>query len=245
MRRWVIFLVSAVCLCVPLTASAQSFRANNPDGDKFVFARSFITGLGYYGKLDTRLKAEAKAGNSYVHDVKVIKELVKARTLDNTELRVAKNYLVKYLDSGNMLIRKVAYNAIAAYEQHIIVSSKERRLWQSYQRFRETGLPKDFNMEEFARGMMSLSEERKAAAIAVLEAVVMFKTVLLSAERCADEKCRELALTEVEREKLLKKLDVFSDGNTDWGVRKGQRTFEAAVAAIREILEDTLYASRP
>ncbi len=245
MRRWVTVLLCALCLAIPLTASAQSFRENNPDGEKYVFARSFIAGLGYYGKLDMRLKAEERAGNSYMRNIKVVKALVEARTLDNTELRVAKNYLVKYLDSRNLLIRKVAYNTIGAYQQHIIVSSSERRLWQSYQRFLEKGVPRKFDRESFARQMATLSEGRKAAAIAVLAAVVMFKAVLLSAQRCADEACHELALTAAEREKLVRKLDGFAGNNTDWGIKEGQATFEAAVAAIREILEDTIFVSQP
>ncbi len=244
MRVIVIALLCVAGLVFPLAASAQSFRVNNPDVDKVAFARSFISSLGYYGKLDLRLRAESGAGDSYTRDIKVVKALVDGRTLDNTELRVAKNYLVKYVESRNMLIRKVAYDAMAAYEQHIIVSSRERRLWQMYQRFKERGVPRDMNENEFKQQMAVLAEDRKAAALGILHAVVMFRTVLLSAERCSDENCRELALTEGERGKLVKKLDVFAADRTAWGMKAGQGTFEAAVAAVREVLEDPVFVSR-
>jgi hypothetical protein len=245
MRRAMTVLLCAVGLLSPQWASAQSFRENNPDVDKFAFAKSFITSLGYYGKLDIRLRSETGAGDSYARDVKVVKALVEGRTLDNTELRVAKNYLVKYVDSRNMLIRKVAYDAMAAYEQHIIVSSRERRLWQMYQRFKEKGVPSDLNEDAFKQQMGVLAEDRKAAAMGMLRAVVMFRAVLLSAERCSDENCRDLALTESERGKLVKKLDAFAGDRTAWGMKPGQGTFEAAVAAVREVLEDPVFVSRP
>jgi CheY-like chemotaxis protein len=215
-----------------------SFQQYNPDVDKFAFAKSFISSLSYYGRLNQRLTKEAAVGDQFDKDLSVIKMLVDDRTLDNTELRIAKNYLLKYATSKNLLIRKVAYDAMLAYEQNITVSSAERRLWDAYYRFKKMGLPKNLNEADFKKQMESLAHDRKVAGMAVLQSVMMFKTVVLSAKLCPDENCQDLALTQAEREKLLQKLDAFAGDNMAWGVKAGQGTFEAAIASVREILED-------
>jgi hypothetical protein len=132
-----------------------------------------------------------------------------------------------------------------AYEQNITVSSAERRLWDAYYRFKKMGLPKNLNERDFKRQMESLAHDRKVAGIAVLETVMMFKAVMLSAKSCPDENCQDLALTQAERDKLLQKLDAFAGDKMAWGVKAGQGTFEAAIASVREILEDSAYVSVP
>ncbi len=223
---------------------AQPFKQLNPDIDKYAFAKTLIISLSYYGRVDQRLIAEQKIGDNYSKDLKALKTLVDDRTMDNTDLRVAKNYLMKYADSKNILIRKVAYDLAVAYENHILVSSKERRLWQAYYKFKSQGKPKDLNEPQFKRQMELLARDRKAVALSVLEQVVMLKKVILSAERCNDENCQELALTQKERDKLVEKLDSFARENTAWGMKAGQGTFEATIASVREVLEDPLFVSR-
>jgi hypothetical protein len=231
----------------PLVAAQQapsSFKQLNPDIDKFDFAKTFITSLSYYGKMDKRLVEEQKAGDQFAQEPKALKAIIDNRTNDNTDLRVAKNYLVKYASSKNMLIRKVAYDLAVAYENHILVSSKERSMWQAYYKFKSTGIPKDLNEPEFKRQMENLARDRRSAALSVLEQVMMLKKVILSAARCADENCQELALTQRERDKLVTKLDSFAKDNRAWGMKAGQGTFEAAIASVREVLEDPLFVSR-
>ncbi len=216
--------------------NATSFQQYNPDIDKYTFAKSYIASLDYYGRLTRRLAAEKPVADKFAVDVKVVQTMIDDRTLDNTELRVAKNYLLKYATARNMLIRKVAYDTAVAYEQNIQLSSKERRLWQAYLQFKKTGRPKELDEAGFKDQLERLAQDRKGAGMAVLDAVVMFKKVLLSAKDCANEDCHVLALTQVEREKLAGKLDDFAPDNRAWGAKAGQGTFEAAIASVREVL---------
>lgn len=245
----VLLILSLPCVAfaapAPVPPVKTSFQENNPDIDKFAFAKSFIASLSYYGRLQQRLAEEKKIGNKFDQDPGIIRKFVDNRTLDNTELRIAKNYLLKYARSRNMLIRRVAYDAVIAYEQNIDVSSSERRLWDAYHRFKKMGLPGDLNENEFKRQMLALAQDRKTSGMAVLQAVMMFKTVLLSASACQDENCQGLALTSSERKKLLQRLDSFAGDNMAWGVKAGQGTFEAAIASVREVLEDSAYVSVP
>jgi hypothetical protein len=244
MRRIVFVVLCSFLLALPARA-ATPFQENNPDVDKFAFAKSYIASLSYYGRLDKRLAQEAAFGDKYDRDLPTIKVLIDDRTLDNTELRVARNYLGKYAASKNMLIRKVAYDAMTAYEQHIFLSSREKRLWEAYYKFKKLAMPGGLNEAEFKKQMESLARDRKGAALGVLRTVLLFKTVLLSAARCQDETCHDLALTQSQRDKLVKKLDAFAPENTEWGMKPGQATFEAAVASVREVLEDPVYVPIP
>ena len=239
------FASSAFAATETVKTLKTPFQEYNPDIDKFAFAKSYITSLSYYGRLSQRLAAEKQTGSNFDQDVNTIKTFVDNRTLDNTELRIAKNYLPRYASSKNLLIRRVAYDTIVAYEQNIAVSSAERRLWQAYYRFKKMGVPRDLNENELKKQMASLARDKKTAGMAVLEAVMMFKKVILSAKLCQDEDCKNLALTQGERDKLLKKLDGFAGDNMAWGVKAGQGTFDAAVASVREILEDSIYVSIP
>ena len=107
------------------------------------------------------------------------------------------------------------------------------------------GVPRNLNEADFKKEMAILANDRKTSGMALLEAVMMFKKVLLSAKACQDENCQDLALTQAEREKLLQKLDSFAGDNMAWGMKPGQGTFEAAIASVREILEDSAYVSVP
>ncbi len=219
------------------------FQEYNPDINKYDFAKSFITSLEYYSRLKKRLDAEQAIGDKYDEDLPTIQTFVDNRTLDNTELRVARNYLSRYASSKNMLIRRVAYDAMMAYERNLLVSSRERQLWKVYYRFKKAGIPRDLSLVEFRKQLESLARDRKSAGIALLEAVIMLQKVILSAASCADENCMDLVLTQIQRDKLLEKLNVFAGDNMVWGIKSGQGTFEAAVASLREVLEDPVYVS--
>jgi CheY-like chemotaxis protein len=242
-----LFTLPSPVFAAPLTAGAAKtpFQQYNPDIDKFAFSKSFIASLSYYGRLNARLVREQETGDKFDQDLNVLKTFIDNRTLDNIELRIAKNYLSKYAQSRNLFIRKVAYDAMLAYEQNITVSSAERRLWEAYYRFKKMGVPKDLNEGDFKDQMARLARDRKVARMAVLEAVMMFKKVLLSAKSCEDEHCENLALTPAQRDKLIEKLDDFAGDNMAWGIKDGQGTFEAAIASVREVLEDPAYVSVP
>ena len=252
MIRPLIVLTLMLCLAaVPVRAAAPAaapaanqFKELNPDIDKYAFAKSYIQSLSYYGRLTKRLEQEKSVGDKYEADLAAVQTILDNRTLDNTELRVAKNYLLKYAQARNMLIRRVAYDTMVAYENHILLSSRERQLWTAYYQFKSKGVPRDLNEMEFKRQIANLARDRKNVSLSLLQQIMIFQKVLLSARLCESEDCKSLALTQAERDKLVAKLDVFASDNMAWGMKPGQGTFEAAVAALRELLEDPLYVSR-
>jgi hypothetical protein len=255
--RAVLFLTFFL-LALPVRAQENDFKKANPDIDKYSFANDFITSLSYYNRVALRFKAqekakaaeasraaakpEAPADQKAVID-KILKT-IKDCTLDNTELRIARNYLTKFQSSGNVFIQSVAQKAIDAYDRFLGLNFRERDLWMGFYRFKTTNLPANYSESDFVSSQVGLALEKKEMAKGLLEASVLFQKVLLSAQRCESDDCKELALTKEERYKLIKKLDSFASGTMDWGMKAGHTTLEGCVASLREILEDPLFLSK-
>jgi hypothetical protein len=201
--------------------------------------------LSYYNRVDLRFKDEekAKTGEGQKADVVLIRKFIENRTFDNTELRIARNYLTKYSSARNVFIRKVANQAMAAYDQLLLFNNREQGLWQGFYRFKTKNAPPDFNEHDFVVKQVGLALGKKEVAKSLLTASMLVQKVLLSSQRCESDVCKELALTQEERDKLIKKLDSFANGNLDWGLKAGQTTIQGCVAALREVLEDPLYKS--
>jgi len=226
-------------------AQEESFKTYNSDIDKYSFAKSFIVGLGYYHRVADRLAKEEAVAAGEKDELGAAKVYITYRTLDNAELRIAKNYLAKYLESSNGLVHSIARDTVAVYDRLLAMSLRERELWQVFLSYRSTGQPDDFSDEEFGAEQVATAREKKEVAKELIRQSILMTKALLSAERCENEDCYELALNDDERHKLIQKLDEFSQGNMAWGMKPGQSTIEACVASIREVLEDPVYVSRP
>ncbi|MBF0569530.1 MAG: hypothetical protein HQL18_01995 [Candidatus Omnitrophica bacterium] len=243
-KNFISFTIAVLLGVLPVLAQQASFQQYNPDVDKYVFTSSFITSLSYFNRVALRLKGEAQLKVGTSTDEKMIKSFMDDRTLDNTELRIARNYLTRYAKSRNALIGKVASRAIEAYDKVLAISVKEKELWQEFHSYKLAGKPKDFDEERFVRQQVFQASEKKAAAKGLIEASALIRPVLLSAALCENDACMSLAITQVERDKLNSKLDSFARASMDWGMKEGQSTIEACVALIREVLEDKIYISK-
>jgi hypothetical protein len=201
--------------------------------------------LSYYARVDLRLKDEekAKAEGEFKTDTALIRKFIENRTLDNTELRIARNYLTKYSSSRNMFIRKIADQAVVAYDQFLVHNSREREYWLEFYSFKTKNVPAGYDEEGFVARQVGLALQKKEVAKSLLTASALVQKVLLSSQRCESDACMELALTQEERDKLVKKLDSVANNTQDWGLKAGQTTIQGCVAALREVLEDPLYKS--
>ena len=225
-------------------AEGNPFKTKNPDIDKYPFVKNFIVGLGYYHRVAERLKQEADVSTAAGSELRAIQVFIDDRTLDNTELRIARNYLTSFSSSRNGLIRKVAQDTIATYDKLIAMSVSERDLWQSFYEFKKKQKTQHIDEKDFIHQQMEIALDKKEVAKGLLEASHLIHTVLLSAEKCESDGCPNLAITQQERDKLIEKLDVFARNNMAWGMKEGQSTVEACEAAIREVLEDPVYLSK-
>lgn len=225
-------------------AGDSSFQKYNPDVDKYPFVRDFILSVGYFKRVSERQAAEGVLKEQEGDSLVLIRKCIEDRTLDNTEIRIARNYLARFSNSSNGLIRKVARQAVAAYDGVLGLSVKERDLWQVLLRYKTSAKGKDIDEVEFAAQQESVAVAKKEAMKQLLEAAQLLQVVLLSAERCETQHCKELALTREERLQLTGNLDKFAKNNLQWGLKPGQSTQEGVEASIREVLEDPLYISK-
>ena len=245
MLRLGIVLCCFLVFLPPGHALESSFRELNPDAGKYAFVKDYIFALSYYARVAQRLQLEGEIVAESLDQQAVVRQLVANRTLDNTELRIARNYMSRYRSSASPFVRKTALTAIDAYQRLLSMSVRERTLWSDFLRYILAGKPESFDEKEFGRQQVLLAQQKKEVAKDVLRASVLATRVMLSAAHCEDEGCRVLNFTQDERDRLSAALSTVPGVNMDWGMKPGQSTVEACAAVIRESLEDPLYLSRP
>ena len=220
----------------------SEFAKLNPDGKKYEFGRSYITALSYLKNIDTRWdKNEPKkrfAGSE--HDM--IRANIDYLVKDNADLRITKNYLIKYIASSNALMRKAADVVVVACDRIIDINNKEKELWSAWLITKTTGHANREKELIFLRQQQDFSFKRKEVNKKIIEASILTANVLKSEDN-DNEKGNKLAITRTQRQRLLQKLDSFAKKDIDWGLKPGQRTISASIAVIREVLEDPLWIS--
>ena len=236
-------LCSVVFGAATVRADDALFKKNNPDIFKYEFASSFIISMGYLEKVDERWKKAEKAKEEN-DEAGYIQWNLDRLSRDNMDLRVAKNYLVKYFNVGNPLIRKVVDSYAYSCDQLIELNRQERDLWsRMHPENNEGESPDDEKVKEFVDEQESLALDRKSIMQAFLETSILMTKVLLSEDNKEKQALKRLALTTNQRDRPIKKLDAFAGDNLDWGMKPGQTFLQGAEANIREILEDPAYQS--
>ena len=238
MRSFLILFFT--CCCITTAFAKGEFKVNNPDVAKYEFGRSYISALSYIHNNETRWgKTPPQKLHPHQDDL-IIKTSLDYLVRDNANLRIAKNYLYKYLAVPNQLMRKSADTIIVASDKVIAVNDQEKKLWEAWAALRKANQATAIKEREFINTQDDLVMQRKEITKDVIVASSLMSNVLKSADN-ANEKGHRLALTSKQRIKLQEKLDGFAADMLDWGIKPGQTTMEASVAVIREILEDPLF----
>ena len=239
-----LLLVFAICggsIVHPVYA-ADEFVKNNPDVRKYEFARSYITALSYMKDIDDRWNKNAPKKLFANDKNKMILASINDLALDSSDLLVIKNYLLKYLTSPNMLMRKVADIVVVATSREISINHEEKSLWEKWYDLNTAGQATRPKEVEFVKNQYAMELRRKEADKDIIHASEMMTKVLIS-DKNENVKGHLLAITAQQRQKLLDKLDSFGNDNLDWGLKPGQSTLEGSIAVIREILEDSIWIS--
>ena len=245
MKKYIVILIMFAFMAVPLPSRAEesgAFKRYNPDGMKYEFARSYIASLGYLNSVDERWKKSAELKKKSSHE-KFIAWNIERLIFDNMDIRVAKNYLIKYFRTNNLLMRKVTDTYVFACDQMVEVNLQERDAWENLKRLREA---KKFNAaqeKEFVTKQVGFAMRRKEAMRGVVASSVLLAKVLWSENTREKDVKKRLALSAQQREKLVFKLDSYAKDNLDWSLKPGQTLVQAAEASVREVLEDSFYLS--
>jgi hypothetical protein len=240
--RLVLLFVFCGGALISKAQAADDFSKNNPDVMKYEFARSYITALGYMKDIHDRWNKNAPKKLFANQKNKLILATIEDLALDNSDLRIIKNYLAKYLFSPNKLMRKVADIVVVSTDREIVINEQEKTLWQKWYGLNINGQVTRPKEVEFVKTQHNLELKRKEADKRIIQASVFMTKVLIS-DKNENSKGHLLAITAQQRQKLLDKLDSFGKDNLDWGLKTGQSTLEGSIAVIREILEDSLWVA--
>lgn len=240
------FFIFLICFVPMMGAQEVDFKIQNPDIGKYDFAKDYIVSLSYYSRISQRASQETNQTSSSgdFQDLESIQKIIHNRILDNTEIRIARNYLLKYKEAVNPLMVTVVNDVISVYDQLLAVSIRERSLWQVLYD-RRSGKTVDVGEQDILQEQIGLAEKKKMIAKELIKTSHLLSVILLSAQRCQHQHCHDLALTQKERTSLIEKLNTFALDIKDWGLKPGQTTLQASIAVIREVLEDPLYISKP
>ncbi|HPN88579.1 MAG TPA: hypothetical protein PLH56_04495 [Candidatus Omnitrophota bacterium] len=243
MKKIFFLIVFTFLSILPAVASAEidnpsEFKLHNPDGNKYEFVKNYLNSLNQLKDNAKRRQSAAAVSYDDFKDPRVVKTAIENLILDNTSLRVARNYILKYRVPENGLILKVVDLFTKSCDEQIAQNTQERELLEKYQ-----GILLGDRMDEKFQGqffekMEALVLQRKESHKKMLEASVLAGKVLISAQTDKKGNFVYLGITKNEREKLLLKLDTFYERVYQGELREGQTFFQGSVATIREILED-------
>ncbi len=242
LRRLLLLLAIYGAMVVHPACAADEFTKNNPDVKKYEFARSYITALSYMKDINDRWEKNAPKKLFAHQKNKMILATLNDLALNDSDLRIIKHYLLKYLISPNMLMRKVADIVVVATGREIAINGQQRSLWQKWYDLNIAGQATRPKEIDFVKTQYSLELQRKEADKDIIQASVLMTKVLIS-EKNKNGHGHYLAITAQQRQKLLDKLDSFGGDTLDWGLKKGQTTLQGSIAVIREILEDSIWIS--
>ena len=130
-RLLLLLILAGGGMAFPVHA-ADEFGRNNPDIKKFEFARSYISALSYMKDINDRWGKNAPRKLFAHQKNKMILATINDLALDSSDLRIIKNYLLKYLISPNMLMRKVADIVVVSTSREIAINDEQKKLWQKW-----------------------------------------------------------------------------------------------------------------
>ncbi len=229
MVLWMAFI-----LAVP-PANARQPASSQP----YEFTRSYIHALSFCYNISQRWRKQSKIIKNAKSSNKVIEEYLNDLVKDNVDWRVAKNYLEKYLQSPDPMVKKIADSFIVSSERNIALNDDAKRLWITWQALVASKQATHQKERAFVNAQEDLSFKRKEADKIFIEATVLLTKYLLG----GDGQSKTLSLTDKQRDGLIRRLDDFAKEYTDWGLKPGQSTVEASVAVLREVLEDSIYTT--
>jgi hypothetical protein len=242
MRKILSLCLSFIFVSNSFAGAAEEFKRQNPDVMKYEFGRSYISALKYLRSIDSRWQKKEPKKVHAGDDFQIIRGSMNYLSMDNADLRIVKSYMTPYIASPNALMRKVADIIVFSCENGIALNNQERMLWEKWGDLKSAGQGTPDKERIFVKSQAEIAFKRKEADKQIIQASILMTKVLMSADN-ANENGHRLAITADQRKKLLKKLDSFGKDILDWGLKPGQRTLDASIAAIREVLEDSVWTS--
>lgn len=240
-----IFLI-LVMIAFPMNVFGQGFygdvdkfQAYNPDVNKYNFVRAYLNALTYLKINEEREKRGLEDFSLTKKYEQALKEIEK----DITNLRIAKNLLTNYLSSENKMIAKATDTFIIFCQGQVDLNGEEAGMINELFTAQKNGQMEDFNKSDFEQKRVSLNQRRRQSKDLLLESSTFVTKILVSGKADRFGQFVSLGITEKEREKLLKKINVFKGDEYVGEIKVGQSFLQTSVKMIRNMLEDSSWGA--
>jgi len=219
--------------------NVEKYREYNPDGKKYKFIKRYLTSLSYL-----YLNTEAKETLSpitfdYFKDPENIIGLQNHLTMENVNLRVARNLLKKYKKSENGLILKVTDIFVKMCNEQIEMNIEEKKYSDQVYKNLVGGNLGQEKRREVIQWYEDINEKKKKSSMKLLESSMLASKVLISEKTDGYGELSYLAINSKDKEALIGMLDEFIGEEYSGNLREGQTFLGGSISAIREILENS------
>jgi len=244
------FFIFMAMFCFAAETSAQEtaqdaarFALNNPDGKKYEFVKAYVMGLEYLYQNDRAKENAGPLSEGMFEDVDALSAAMNRLITANVNLRIARNLVGKFDRTDNGLILKVAQLFAQFANDQVSHNNEERALLIQIHDAALKGQLDEPLLRLFSEQTVKINEKRKEASLKLLEASTLVGKVLISHRMNALGQLSQLGITKDERRKLLDRFKTFEGEAYRGELREGQTFLQASVSAIRQVLDDSAYAS--
>ncbi len=219
--------------CIVVVLSATSPCMGNDGIYKFQFASDYIRSLRHLKMIEEETRA---FNRQYENDILYRNEAIKYLRRANSELLTAKDMMSKYENSENQIIKDATESILLIYDNLSNIQLETIKTYEELDSPEIINRPEKFNIKSFMGRLSDLQLRHDKFLEAFNDTSVMVTYVLVSWEPDENGQLSYLAISQRQRESLIKQLDeTFGDGKRN-GMKVGQISLNSCGAILRKVL---------
>ena len=198
-----ILLISAFIFSVSHEVKAE-------DNYRFQFAEDFIESLSLLksGFVDAKEVMSA----TYNNDMSKGVSIMKVYQSQNYNLRMAKDYISKYQNSSDGLIRQVVKSALISFDKQLEINDAGAEGYKKLYSPEAMNNPSQFNQGEWMDKLGKLQAAKEQTLLMLIDATKLLTVVLVSKAPGEEGKMNYLAITAEQKDEILKRAkEIFGD----------------------------------
>lgn len=226
-----------------ISEESFQFSANNPDGQKYEFVKTYMMALEYIYQNELAEESAAPIDQEGLKNVQRLSNEKNRLAMANVNLRIARNLIEKFDKSRNGLVLRVIELFSQYVNEQASLNNQERLLVTIMYESALNNKVGRLKQRWYKDSATKIIDQRKKTSLNLLEASMLISKVLISHQFNQLGEFNKLGITREERQKLLSRLKVFDGDEFQGDPRAGQTFLQASVTSIRQILEDSNWAA--
>ncbi len=230
-----VFITSCLSYAQSSSTELEKFQEHNPDIQKYDFIQSYLTGLSYFYRNDKNESLITADFQSQESTREVMDMLLK----NNVNFRIARNLVTSFQSSNNQFVAKASDMFILLCDEQISINKQELELLKVLYDAYAFDKIEEFDRENFISQQQKLSSVRKISLEDLIKTSVLATKILVSAKTDYYGELNTLALTKIQKDSLINRLEWEFQGEEFQGTpREGQTYLQVSISTIRSFLED-------